>query len=75
VKKEKINACSGCKRLFSFLQKSLPNKEFFLRLMKNCQHQQKGKPDTQKKIEDAATSVEDAYMYNVYRSQLIWHAL
>jgi hypothetical protein len=28
----------------------LPNKKFCLRMMKNCQHQHKGKPHTQEKI-------------------------
>jgi hypothetical protein len=29
-------------------------------MIKNCQHQHKGKPHTQEKSQDAATSMEDA---------------
>jgi hypothetical protein len=35
-------------------------------MMKNCQHQHKGKPHTQKKSQDAATSMEDAIADTVH---------
>jgi hypothetical protein len=41
--------------------------------MKNCQHQHKGKPHTQKKSEDAATSMEDAITYSCTAVQLRPH--
>jgi hypothetical protein len=51
----------GGKRLF-FSQESSPKKSFCLRMMKNRQHQHKGKPNIQEKIQDAAVSVEDAIL-------------
>jgi hypothetical protein len=53
------------KRLFLSMQESLPN-SFCFRMMKNCQHQHKGKPHTQEKSQDAATSMEDAIADTVH---------
>jgi hypothetical protein len=46
--------------LFLSVQESLPNKKFLLEDDENFQHQHKGKPHTQEKSQDAATSIEDA---------------
>ncbi len=50
----------GLQGLFLSVQESLPNKKFLLGDDENCQHQQKGKPHTQEKHQDAGTSMEDA---------------
>jgi hypothetical protein len=42
------------------VQESSPNKKFLLYDDEKCQHQHKGKPQTQDKSQDAATSMEDA---------------
>jgi hypothetical protein len=50
------------------IQKLAKPKNFFLRMMKNRQHQHKGNPHTQKKSQDAATSVDDAITPKVHTS-------
>ncbi len=44
-------------------------------MMNFQQHQCKGRPHTQKKAQGAATSMADALLRNVERSQFIWRAL
>jgi hypothetical protein len=56
---ERKNVCSVASVIF-FLQESCQTKNFYLRMMQNCQHQHKGKPDTRKKFQGTATSAEDA---------------
>jgi hypothetical protein len=54
----KKDACEVASIFFS--QKKARKKNVCLRMMKNCQHQNKGKPHTQENFQDAAISVEDA---------------
>ncbi len=57
--KKKKDACEVAS-VFFFSQESLPYKKFCSRMMKNHQHQHKGKPHTQEKFQGTAISVEDA---------------
>ncbi len=41
-------------------------------MMKNRQHQQKGKPHTKEKYQDAATSMEDAIADTVHNINVFW---
>jgi hypothetical protein len=50
-------------------------KSFSFRMMNFQQHQCKGRPHTQKKAQGAVTSMADALLRNVERSQFIWRAL
>jgi hypothetical protein len=63
--KKKIRLAISQTSLCLSLQESSPNKNFCF-MMKNCQHQHKGKPHTQKKSQDAATSMEDAIADTVH---------
>jgi hypothetical protein len=46
--------------IFFSCKKTCQTKSFCLRMVKNCQHQHKGKPHTQEKFQDAAISVKVA---------------
>ncbi len=54
---------------FCQCKKARQTKSFCFRVMKNRQHQHKGKPHTQKKSQDAATSMEDAIADTVHPSR------
>ncbi len=59
--KEQKKTLARLQRSFFFLAKKLAiQKSFCFRMMKNRQHQHKGKPHIQKKFQGAAISVEDA---------------
>jgi hypothetical protein len=50
------------------LQESSQEKSFSFRMMKNCQHQLKGKPHTQEKSQDAATTMEAGITNRIHTS-------
>jgi hypothetical protein len=58
--KNKKDACEVATVFFFSRKKARHTKRFCFRMMKNRQHQHKGKPHTQKKFQVAAISVEDA---------------
>jgi hypothetical protein len=51
---------------FCQCKKACQTKSFCFRMMKNCQHQHKGKPYTQEKSPDDSTSMEDAIADTVH---------
>jgi hypothetical protein len=51
---------------FCQCKKARQTKSFCFRMMKNRQHQHKGKPHTQEKSQDAATSMEEAIADTVH---------
>ncbi len=57
--KKRKDACEVAS-VFFYRKKAPHSLTFCLRMMKNCQHQHKGKPHTQEKSEGSAISVEDA---------------
>jgi hypothetical protein len=54
-KKKKLASIASI--FFLSLQESLPNKKFCPRVVKNYEHQHKGKPLTRGKSQDAVTSM------------------
>jgi hypothetical protein len=64
--RKKNEACHLASIFFLSVQESSPKKSFCFRMMKNYQHQHKGKPHTQEKSQDAATSMEDAIADTVH---------
>jgi hypothetical protein len=56
---KKKDACKMASLIFS-CKKARKTKRFCLRMVKNRQHQHKGKPHTQEKFQDAAMSVKVA---------------
>jgi hypothetical protein len=64
--RKKNEACHLGSVFFCQCKKARQTKSFCFRTMKNCQHQHKGKPHTQEKSQDAATSMEDAIADTVH---------
>jgi hypothetical protein len=58
-KKKKMSLVISQASFFCQCKKARQTKSFCFWMMKNCQHQHKGKPHTQEKSQDAATSMED----------------
>jgi hypothetical protein len=56
----KKDACKMASLIFFSCKKARQTKSFCLGIVKNCQHQHKGKPHTQEKFQDAAISVKVA---------------
>jgi hypothetical protein len=51
--------------VFIFSNESSPNPTFCLKIVKNCQHQHKGRPHTQENPQGTSTSVTDSIL--IYR--------